>query len=98
MQITDRALAADRAVVAMRRLRTDACCELLLRIAIAPAQEADDVERLDLAEQPCAGVGLGTLQRLLEQRHRLEAFRDVLWPVDDLADADDDGNAVFRDA
>src|SRR5205085_917371 len=64
----------------------------------APAEKADDVERLDLAKQLCAGVGLGALQRLLEQRHRLEACAELLRPVDDLADADDDGNAVFRNA
>ena len=81
----------------MRGLGADPRRQLLLRIAIAPAQEVDDVERLDLAEQLCAGIGLGALQRLLEQSERLEPGGDVLWAVDDLADADDDGNAVFRD-
>ena len=95
MQIADRALAADRAVIAMRGLGAEPLGEQLLGIAIAPAQEIDDVERAEFAEQFCAAVGLGALQRLLQQRERLEPVGDILWPVDDFADADDDGNAVF---
>ena len=69
--------------------------ELLLRIAIAPAQEIDDVERAELAEQFCPAVRLRAPHGLFEQRERFEAGGDVLGPVDDFADADDDGNAVF---
>ena len=65
VQIADRALAADRAVIGMRRLDAEPLRELLFRIAIAPAQEIDDVERLDLAEQLAAAVLFGALQRLL---------------------------------
>ena len=95
VQIADRALAADRAVIAMRRLGAEPRGKLLFRIAVAPAQEIDDVERAELAEQFCPAVRFRALQRLFEQRQRLEAGGDVLGPVDDFADADDDGNAVF---
>ena len=95
MQIADRALAADRAVIDMRRLRTDPRCELFLRVVVAPAQEIDDVERADLAEQLCAGVGLRAFQGVFEQSERLEAGSDVLGTIDDFADADDDGDVVF---
>ncbi|GCC46512.1 hypothetical protein chiPu_0030355, partial [Chiloscyllium punctatum] len=98
VQIADRALAADRAIIEMRRRNAEPLCQLLLRIAVAPAQEVDDVERLQVGEQFCAAVGLGALQRFLEQGEGLEAGRDILRTVDDLADADDDGNAVFGDA
>src|SRR5262249_51638919 len=96
VQIADRAFAADRAVIAMRRLNAEPRRELLLRVAIAPAQEIDHIERADLAEQLGAGIGFRALQRLLEQIKRLEALLDLLRSVDDLADADDDGNAVFQ--
>ena len=79
----------------MRRFGAEPSGKLLFRIAVAPAQEIDDVERADIAEQFAAAVGLRALQRLLEQGERLEAGSDVLRPVDDFADADDDGNAVF---
>ena len=71
--------------------------KLLLRIAVAPAQEIDDVERVDLAEQFAAAVRFGALQRLFQQSERLEACRDFLRAIDDFADADDDGDAVFGD-
>ena len=79
----------------MRRLGAEPRGELLFRIAIAPAQEIDDVERADLAEQFAAAVRFRALQRLFQQRERLEPGGDLLRPVDDFADADDDGNAVF---
>ena len=50
VQVADRALAADRTVIEMGGLapiRAASC----FRIAIAPAQETDDVERLDVGEQ-----------------------------------------------
>src|ERR1700682_4747037 len=50
MQIADRALAADRAVIGMLRLDAETIGELDFRIAVAPAQEVDDVERLDRAK------------------------------------------------
>ena len=53
MQIADRALAADRAVIEMRRLDAEPIGKQLFRIAVAPAQEIDDVERADIAEQFC---------------------------------------------
>src|SRR5271169_790975 len=81
----------------MRRLDAEARCKLLFGIAITPAQEIDDVERADLAKQFGPGVLLSALERLLEQRERLEARADVPGPVDDFADADDNGNAVFGD-
>src|SRR4029077_7068383 len=92
MQVPDRALAADRAVVEMRRVCADARRQLLLGVAIAPAQEIDDVERADLAKQFGAWVRLGALQRLFQQGEGLEAGRDLLWTVDDFADADDHGD------
>ena len=95
VDVADRALAADRAVIAMRRIGAEPCRELLLGIAIAPAQKIDDVERTEFAEQFCPAVGLRAPHGFLEQRHRLEAGGDVLGPIGDFADADDDGNAVF---
>src|SRR4051794_27871455 len=49
VDIADRALAADRAVIAMRRIGAEPRRELPLGIAIAPAQEVDDVERAEFA-------------------------------------------------
>ena len=51
----------------------------------------------DLAEQFAAAVRFGALQRLFQQSERLEAFGDFLRAIDDFADADDDGDAVFGD-
>src|SRR5262249_17522200 len=62
----DGALAADRAVITMRRRDAETRCQQLLRVAIAPAQEAHDIERADLAEEFCAAVGLRATQRLLQ--------------------------------
>ena len=45
VQIADRAFAADRPVIGVLRLDAEAAGELLLRVAVAPAQEIDDVER-----------------------------------------------------
>ena len=56
MQIADRALAADRPVIKVCRIDAEAPGQLFFGIAIAPAQEIDDVERADLAEQLAAGV------------------------------------------
>ena len=95
VQIADRALAADRAVIAMRWFCAQPIGEQLFGIAVAPAQEIDDVERAEFAEQFCAAVGLRAPHGLLEQGERLESVGDFLWPVDDFADADDDGDAVF---
>ena len=97
VQIADRALAADRPVIEMRRLDAEPTGQLLFRIAVAPAQEIDDVERADLAEQFAAAVGLRALQRLFQQRERLQPVGDLLRPIGDFADADDDGDAVFGD-
>ena len=94
MQIADRALAADRAVIGVLRLDAETVGKLNFRIAVAPAQEIDDVERLDFAEQFGARVAFGALQRLFQQGERFEAFGNLLRTVDDFADADDDGNAV----
>jgi hypothetical protein len=46
-------------------------------------------------EQFGAGIELRAPNRLFQQRQRLEAIGDLLRAVDDLADADDDGSAVF---
>ena len=43
-------------------------------IAVAPAQETDDVERLDLAQQFAAAVRFRALERLFQQGEGLEAF------------------------
>ena len=56
---------------------------------------ANDVERAELADQLGAGVRFRAPHRLFEQRQRFEAGSDIRRPVDDFADADDDGNAVF---
>ena len=69
----------------------------LFRIAVAPAQEIDDVERADLAEQFAAAVRLGALECCFQQGERLEALSDLLRTIGDFADADDDGDAVFGD-
>ena len=45
-------------------------------------------------DQLGSGVIFRTADRLFQERQRLEPLRDVLGTVDDLADADDDGNAV----
>ncbi len=95
MQIADRALAADRPVISVLRLDAEPVGKLPRRILIAPAQEVDDVERADLVQEFAAAVLLGPRQRLLEQRERLKTILDVFRAIDDLADADDDGNAVF---
>src|SRR5262245_2815726 len=58
VEVADRALAADRAIVAMRRTGAEPRRELLLGIAVAPTQEIDDVERAELAEQFGPAVGL----------------------------------------
>ena len=79
----------------MRGIGAEPRGQLLLGIAIAPAQEIDDVERAEFAKQFCPAVGFRAPHRLFKQRHRLEARGDVLRPVGDFADADDDGNAVF---
>ena len=79
----------------MRRIGAEPRGELLLGIAVAPAQEIDDVERAELAEQFCPAIRFRAPHRFFEQRQRFEAGGDVLGPVDDFADADDDGNAVF---
>ena len=79
----------------MRRIGAEPRRKLLLGIAVAPAQEIDDVERAEFAEQFCPAVGFRAPHGFFEQRHRLEAGGDVLGPVGDFADADDDGNAVF---
>ena len=44
----------------------------------------------------CAPLScLGALERFFQQDQRLKAVLDVLGAIGDLADADDDGNAVF---
>ena len=58
VDVADRALAADRAVITMRGLGAEPRRKLLLGIAVAPAQEIDDVERAELAEQLCPAVRL----------------------------------------
>src|SRR5258706_1599492 len=97
MQIPDRALAADRAVIGVLRLDAETVGELLLRIAVTPTQEIDDIERLDFAKQFGARVRFGTLQRLLQQGERLEAFKNLLLTIDDFTDADDHGDAIVGD-
>ena len=63
MQIADRAFAADRSVIAVLRLNTKAGGQQLFRIAIAPAQEVDDIEGVDFVEEPRAAVGFRALER-----------------------------------
>ena len=95
VNVADRTLAADRAVIAMRRRDAEPLGQLLLGIAVAPAQEVDDIERAEIAEQLCPAIGFRAPHRVFEQRQRLPPGGDVLGPVDNFADADDDGNAVF---
>ncbi len=94
VQIADRALAADRAVIGVLGFDAETLGERNFRIAVAPAQEIDDVERGDLAQQLGAAVRFGTPQRLFQQDEGLEAFGDVPGAVHDFSDADDDGDAV----
>src|ERR1700730_18211960 len=51
VQIADRALAADRAVIGVRGVDAETVTEQLFRIAVAPAEKIDDVERADFAQQ-----------------------------------------------
>src|SRR5882724_5321672 len=95
MQIADRAFAADRAVMGVLWRDAEAAGEQLFRIAVAPAQEIDDVERADVAEQFAAAVRFGAPQRGFQQREGLEAISDLFRTIGDFADADDDGDAVF---
>src|ERR1700737_4479043 len=97
MQIADRAFTADRTVIGVRRLDAETVGELNFRIAVAPAQEIDDVERLDFAKQLAAAVLFGALERFDEQGEGLEGRGKSLWVIDDFADADDDGDAVVGD-
>src|SRR6266550_4360016 len=97
MQIADRAFATDRAVIGVLWRDAEAASEQLFRIAVAPAQEIDDVERLDVAEQVAAAVRFGAPQRGFQQGERLEPIGDFFRTIGDFADADDDGNAVFGD-
>src|ERR1700694_3367916 len=97
VQMADWTLAADRAVIGAFRRDAETGGEQLFRIAIAPAQEIDDVERLDIAEQFAAAVRLRALQRLLQQSERLEPGFQIRGPIGDLADADDNGDTVFGD-
>jgi hypothetical protein len=71
--------------------------ELNFRIAVAPAQEIDDVERFDLAKQFAAAVLFGAPERLNQQGEGLEAFGDFFRAIDDFSDADDYRDAVFGD-
>ena len=97
MQIADRAFAADRTVIGVLRLDAETARELNFRIAVAPAQEIDDVKRLDFAKQFGARVLLGALQRLFQQGERLKAFGNFFGAIDNLPDADNDGDAVVGD-
>src|SRR5260370_1950264 len=97
MQIADRALAADRAVIGMFWLDAETHRELLFRIAVAPAEKIDDVERADIAEQFAPGVLLGALERFFDQGEGLEAGTDFFRAVDDFAHSNNDGNAVVGD-
>ena len=97
VQIADRALAADRAVIGVLWRDAEPLRQRNFRIAVAPAQEIDDVERADLVQEFRAAVGFRAPQRLFQQDERLEAFGDFLRAIDDFSDADDDGNAVVGD-
>src|SRR6266702_4700302 len=57
MQIADRAFAADRAVIGVLWRDAEAASEQLFRIAVAPAQEIDDVERADVDDDGNAVFG-----------------------------------------
>ena len=94
VQIADRTLAADRAVIGVPGPDAETLRERNFRIAVTPAQEIDDVERADLAQQLGAAVGFGAPKRLLQQGVGLKAFGDFLGAIDDFSDADDDGDAV----
>src|SRR3979411_2757679 len=95
VQIADWALAADRTIIGVRWFDAETVGELNFRIAVAPAQEIHNVERLDFAKQLAAAVLFGALQRLLEQGEGFETFGNLFRTIDDFTDADDDGNAVF---
>src|SRR5258708_2495748 len=95
MQIADRTLATNRAVICVVRSDAEAGAALSGRIAVAPAQEIDDVEGLDLAQQFRAAILLGPRQRLDHQCQRFKAGGEIDRMIGDFADADDDGNAIF---
>ena len=78
VQIADRALAADRAVIIMPGLCADPFGEQRLRRVVTPAQEIDDVERVDICQERRAGiVGRAFSKPVQEQRQRFEALRDL---------------------
>ena len=79
----------------MRRADAKPRREQFFGVAVAPAQEVDDVQRAEFTDQLGATVGFRAPHRLFEQRERFEAGGNIRRPVDDFADADDDGNAVF---
>src|ERR1700730_2935616 len=95
VQIADRALAADRAVISVFRFDPKTIGELPFGIAVAPAEEIDDVERVDFAKQFAAAVLLGALERFDQEGERFEALGNLFWTIDDFADADDDGDKVM---
>src|SRR5258705_4418813 len=97
VQIADRAFAADRAVIGMLGLDAETGGELNFRIAVAPAQEIDDVERFDVDQQFAAAVRFRALERSDQKSEGLKAFGNLLRTIDDFADADDDGDAGLGD-
>src|SRR5882724_4359163 len=97
MQVSDRALAADRPVISVRGSNAETIGKLPGGVLITPAQEIDDVERLNLAQQFSTRVLLGARERLFEQRERFQTFGNLLRAIRDFADADDDGNALVGD-
>ena len=73
VQISDRTLAADRTVIGMLRLDAELLRQPDFRIAVAPAQKVDDVQRLDLAQELAAAILFGALERLFKQGEGLES-------------------------
>ena len=93
VDVAHRAFAADLAVEGARGRDAEALGKLRGQVFVAPAYEGDDVEAVDLPQEP-ARVVIGAARGLGHQRQRFERCRDILRAVGDFADAGDDGDAV----
>jgi len=61
VQVADRRFTADRAVHGACWCNTKPFAELPRRIGVAPAHEVDEVDGVDCADQPGAGVAFSAL-------------------------------------
>ena len=93
MDVAHRAFTADRAVEIPLRANAEPLGEPGGQVVIAPADQGDDVDAVDLPQE-AARFRIGAPRRFGHQGDGLERLQHILRPVGDLADAGDDGNAV----